>query len=60
MLGKAMAEIERQSKLSFQPPTVMEVEPFPSCSLTLDKDSVGEHEKYFKSLYCAYLHCPGS
>lgn len=33
--------------VSFQPPTVVEVDRFPSGSVTLDKDTVGEHRQYF-------------
>lgn len=60
MLGKAIAEIEKHrlsfGPVSFQPPTVVEVDRFPSGSITLDKDAVGEHGQYLDSFYSTYLH----
>lgn len=44
---KAIAEIEERGRsfglVSSQPPTVVEVDPFPSGSVTLDKDTVGDN-----------------
>lgn len=59
-LGKAIGEVEKHSlsigPICFQPPTVVEVDRFPSGSITLDKDTVGEHGQYFDSFYNTYLH----
>lgn len=60
MSGKAVAGIEKHrfcfGPVSFQPPTVVEVDRFPSGSITLDKDTVGEHGQYLDSFYSTYLH----
>lgn len=62
MLGRVIAEIEKLSlsfgPVSFQPPTVVEVDRFPSGSITLDKDTVGERGPYLHSFYSTYLHEP--
>lgn len=57
---KSFLLIEKQSlsfgPVSFQPPTVVEVDRFPSGSITLNKDTVGEHGQYFEWFYSTYLH----
>lgn len=54
------AEMEKRTlgfdPVSFQPPTVVEVDRFPSGSRTLDKDTVGEHRQYLESFHSTYLH----
>lgn len=58
--GKAIGEVEEHSlsvgPVCFRPPAVAEVDPFPSGSTTLDKDTVGEHGQYFDSSHNTYLH----
>lgn len=60
MFGEAVAGIEKL-KLSFgpvssQPPTVVEVDRFPSGFITLEKDTVGERGQYLDSFHRTYLH----
>lgn len=50
-LKEKMWLLLKQKSLSFgpvpfEPPTVVEVDWFPSGSITLDKDTVGEHGQY--------------
>lgn len=60
LLEKAITEIEKQSlcfgPVSLRPPAVVEVDRFPSGSITLDKDTVGERGQYLDSFYSTYLH----
>lgn len=60
MLEKAIAGIEKHRRsfrpVSSLPPAAVEVHPFPSGSITLDKDTVGEHGQYLDSFDSTYLH----